>query len=845
MINPFHGLGRLARNARDHKQGAQDDLSKILSFAPISFATLAEFQANEKLTFVTGPYGLFVGDQVFIEGRWTEVVDSGGDLQNQSGLNVSFVSSAVAATIVPTLTDPVPADGTVEFLKLDAGLQVHEVVAGAWVLRGWLVSSTFDTVTDFFASTDTFTAGTIVRTREEGFAYKAVASGGHVTNAGGQEFLTFASNITFAFDIDDLRLVSGVSAGDWAYVQVLDRYYKWSETADFDHSDVALDIVRPTSIADSDPGRWLLQDTQGIHSNNISLPNIGIKLRDLSVDQDARILLMCDSLGAPHTTIPAGETLKKWWVRQTGGTEVATLDRLDTTSALGGTLDSAVTASEDENVSLTGVYYALGAGTYRWRSVGSNPFATGVRIPYIREPGAGSFTIHLEAIDTGEIETLAVDADGVLSSQMAELTLPNEVTGRISGQRFYVDIEVTSGTVKFLPYVDCLDSTVVVTKLHYNTQLSEGGHNFNPAAFESRPEVLSKQIVDYDPDLIIVQVFDQVEQHRGLWELLLPYFKANGFVPDVLFVATQPVFEEGEAYGDSVTIDGEEVSRRKIVKTFYKAMCELNANCQFYDFGSVIRSQEFSEAAGFTTSSDRTHPSSPDGAAYFASEFAKAVGDFRASTGPAYLPTILAPEIIFGAAGGRSIDSRQTTGSLSYNLGGDARLNMWRAFEVYENDTGSPVRKFKVQDLYVAPGSDNAISAGMPSLRYSVVYAGTGTINTSDEREKQDIRSISGAEGRVAKKLKSCIRAYRWKDAVEKKGHKARVHFGSIAQEVIAAFRSEGLDPMQYGIVCYDEWDEEPAEFDDDGQKITNGFPAGDRYGVRYDEMLAFMISAM
>jgi hypothetical protein len=44
---------------------------------------------------------------------------------------------------------------------------------------------------------------------------------------------------------------------------------------------------------------------------------------------------------------------------------------------------------------------------------------------------------------------------------------------------------------------------------------------------------------------------------------------------------------------------------------------------------------------------------------------------------------------------------------------------------------------------------------------------------------------------------------------------------------------------MRYGIVCYDQWD---AELDDDGNEIT---PAGDSYGVRYEELLAFIIAAL
>jgi hypothetical protein len=133
----------------------------------------------------------------------------------------------------------------------------------------------------------------------------------------------------------------------------------------------------------------------------------------------------------------------------------------------------------------------------------------------------------------------------------------------------------------------------------------------------------------------------------------------------------------------------------------------------------------------------------------------------------------------------------------------------------------------------IYPSVDNSKSCGLASNRWSVVYAGTGTINTSDEREKQDIEDLSDAELRVATSLKSLVKKFRFRDAVQAKGDDARIHVGVIAQEVIAAFQAEGLDPMHYGIVCYDQWD------------ATDDEPAGDRYGIRYEELLAFIIAAL
>jgi hypothetical protein len=61
----------------------------------------------------------------------------------------------------------------------------------------------------------------------------------------------------------------------------------------------------------------------------------------------------------------------------------------------------------------------------------------------------------------------------------------------------------------------------------------------------------------------------------------------------------------------------------------------------------------------------------------------------------------------------------------------------------------------------------------------------------------------------------------------------------------MAAFRAEGLDPMRYAIVCYDEWEASDAVVDDDGTVISLAVETGNRYGVRYEELLAFIISAL
>lgn len=162
----------------------------------------------------------------------------------------------------------------------------------------------------------------------------------------------------------------------------------------------------------------------------------------------------------------------------------------------------------------------------------------------------------------------------------------------------------------------------------------------------------------------------------------------------------------------------------------------------------------------------------------------------------------------------------------------------------------------------IAPGADNVQNLGTSGQRWATVFAGTGTINTSDARAKQQVREILDAERAVALRIKGLLRAYKFNDAVEAKGEDARIHFGVIAQDVVAAFSAEGLDATQYALLCYDEWGDEFADeietrnvLDGNGQptgetqKVVTGQTqtlwAGNRYGIRYDELLAFIISAL
>lgn len=104
----------------------------------------------------------------------------------------------------------------------------------------------------------------------------------------------------------------------------------------------------------------------------------------------------------------------------------------------------------------------------------------------------------------------------------------------------------------------------------------------------------------------------------------------------------------------------------------------------------------------------------------------------------------------------------------------------------------------------IRPYYDNTNAMGVAAYRWSVVYAGTGTINTSGRTTKTAIRALNQAEIAVARALARSVRVFQFIDAVAKKGDAARFHVGMVYEDVVAAFAAEGLDAMQYGIVCRD-----------------------------------------
>lgn len=154
--------------------------------------------------------------------------------------------------------------------------------------------------------------------------------------------------------------------------------------------------------------------------------------------------------------------------------------------------------------------------------------------------------------------------------------------------------------------------------------------------------------------------------------------------------------------------------------------------------------------------------------------------------------------------------------------------------------------------------TNNVMTLGVAGGRWSEIYAVNATINTSDEREKEQIEDIPDDLLDVWEGVR--WRVFKWREAVAKKGDDARLHAGLIAQEVHQVLEARGVDGFKLGLLCYDVWAAR-SEFEgreilgEDGQPLldANGselveivehvIPGGDAWGVRYEQAMAFELA--
>jgi len=158
---------------------------------------------------------------------------------------------------------------------------------------------------------------------------------------------------------------------------------------------------------------------------------------------------------------------------------------------------------------------------------------------------------------------------------------------------------------------------------------------------------------------------------------------------------------------------------------------------------------------------------------------------------------------------------------------------------------------YNLYNSYFGPNVDNVSALGQAGQRWSVVYAATGSINTSDEREKKWRGGLTEAEFAAGKAIFAELGGFQFLASIAEKGEaRARLHWGARAQQVAAILEAQGLNPAAYAFICHDAWDEiaaMPAEMD--GEEIVRpaipARPAGDRWGLRYEELIVFLLAVL
>lgn len=152
-------------------------------------------------------------------------------------------------------------------------------------------------------------------------------------------------------------------------------------------------------------------------------------------------------------------------------------------------------------------------------------------------------------------------------------------------------------------------------------------------------------------------------------------------------------------------------------------------------------------------------------------------------------------------------------------------------FKLYTPDAG--VRFYKST---IRPEIDNQVSLGIGGYRFKDIFLGNSTINTSDQRFKQDINEIP--DNILEAWADVNFYQYRWIDSVKIKQNKARIHMGVLAQQIVETFKKHGLNALDYGLVCIEKWDAQDEIIDDDGVIIQEKRDKGECYGVRLEECL-------
>ena len=122
------------------------------------------------------------------------------------------------------------------------------------------------------------------------------------------------------------------------------------------------------------------------------------------------------------------------------------------------------------------------------------------------------------------------------------------------------------------------------------------------------------------------------------------------------------------------------------------------------------------------------------------------------------------------------------------------------------------------------------------------IWNGTACQIISDQRLKQQIAEIDDKLLDAWEDVEPS--QFKYNDAVNEKGTKARLHTGYVVQQIDSACKSHGVDISQYGLYCHEEYPQETEEVEveqTDGTKTKERKvirEASEHYSLRYTEAL-------
>ncbi|WHZ42208.1 glycosyl hydrolase family 28-related protein [Rahnella bonaserana] len=164
----------------------------------------------------------------------------------------------------------------------------------------------------------------------------------------------------------------------------------------------------------------------------------------------------------------------------------------------------------------------------------------------------------------------------------------------------------------------------------------------------------------------------------------------------------------------------------------------------------------------------------------------------------------------------------QNTSNLSILQGFDASRNMTFAATM----TGPTL----AVSTAVRPATAGVGTCGTTAQPWATGYTVTAFTVTSDESYKQQKAPFPNELLDAWGELEWL--SYKLNQQVEEFGDSAEKHAGLIAQQVMAAMLNHGINPVDWGIVQWGEWDD---QLDENGN-VT--LPAGSRYTLNYTEAM-------